>query len=373
MEFYCKAFRPDDFMTNPAEKEPSEIYLPTEELKACVLCESTESEFIFWNYDRLHFLPGKFGLVRCANCDFYRLSPRPAQGNLASYYPPDEYYSYQQPEDLAAFEREQNLRGLRKIKEKMRESVLENYGYPVPKLNVWQKILQPVFTKFFTERALYGLQDVFPRYVENGKALDIGCGNAEVLAYLKLFGWQVAGVDFNEAAAVAARKFFDIDVFTGRVEDAPFAPAEFDFIRMSHVIEHLPSVVDSMKHIASLLKPEGVIYIETPNIESFSFRQSREYWFPLECPRHLFLFSPKTLTAILEKCGIAVTKIETFFFDTYDWEDTYRAEEKTGEKLNSRPQISDFSKAEKLKNEARKQHRANPLIGDIIRLWGVKK
>ena len=345
----------------------------TEEVKICPLCESAESEFVFWNFDRLHSLPGKFGLVRCVKCDFYRLSPRPAVEDLASYYPADAYYSYQQPEDMSVFEKDKNPRGLQKLKGKMRESVLDAYGYPVPRLNAWQKILQPAFTKFFKERALYGLQDVFPRYVENGKALDIGCGNAETLAYLKLFGWQVAGIDFNEAAAVAAKKFYDIDVFVGRTEDAPFAPESFDFIRMSHVIEHLPFVVETMRHIASLLKPEGVIYIETPNIEAFSFKQSREYWYPLECPRHLFLFSPQTLTAILEKCGIEVTKTETFFYDTYQWEDTYRKEEKTGEKLKTRPQTIDPARAEKLKADSRAEHRANPFCGDIIRLWGRKK
>jgi SAM-dependent methyltransferase len=345
----------------------------TEEIKICPLCESADSEFVFWNFDRLHSLPGKFGLVRCAECDFHRLSPRPAVEDLAAYYPADAYYSYQQPEDLSVFEKNANPRGVQKIKEKMRESVLQSYGYPVSALSAWQKILQPVFTKFFKERALYGLQDVFPCFAENGKALDIGCGNAETLAYLKLFGWQVAGVDFNEAAAVAAKRFYDIDVFVGRTEDAPFAPASFDFIRMSHVIEHLPFVVDSMRHIASLLKPNGVIYIETPNIEAFSFKQSREYWYPLECPRHLFLFSPKTLGALLEKFGLEVTKTETFFYDTYDWEDTYRTEENLGEKLEQRPQTSDPERAEKLKSGSREEHRTNPLCGDIIRLWGRKK
>jgi len=360
-------------MTNLAESEPTELTPTTEEVKICPLCESADSEFVFWNRDRLHFLPGKFGLVRCAKCDFYRLSPRPTEADLAFYYPADAYYSYQAPEDLSVFQKPENPRGLRKIKEKMRESVLDSYGYPVPRLNAWQKILQPALRKYFRARALYGLEDVFPRYVENGKALDIGCGNAETLAYLKHFGWQVAGVDFNEAAAVAAKKYYDIDVFVGKIEDAPFAPAAFDFIRMSHVIEHLPSVLDSMKHIASLLKPGGVIYIETPNIEAFSFKQSREYWYPLECPRHLFLFSPATLRAVLEKCGIEVTTTETFFYDTYNWEDTYRAEEKTGEKIKSRPQPTDAERCEKLKAAARREHRSNPFNGDIIRLWGVKK
>jgi len=359
-------------MNVPAKSETIQTFAETEEVKICPLCESAEGEFIFWNHDRLHFLRGKFGFVRCKNCDFYRLSPRPTVENLSSFYPAEAYYSYQEPEDLKVFQKPENPQGIQKIKEQMRESVLESYGYPA-KLNLWQKIFQPVLTKYFKERALYGLQDVFPRYTENGRALDIGCGNAETLTYLKLFGWQVAGVDFNEAAAEAAKKFFDIDVFTGRIEDAPFAPESFDFIRMSHVIEHLPFVVDSMKHIASLLKPNGVIYIETPNIEAFSFKHSREYWYPLECPRHLFLFSPQTLHALLEKCGIAATKTETFFYDTYHWEDTYRTEEKTGAKLNSRPQLKDAERAEKLVKQSREEHRANPMNGDIIRLWGVKK
>jgi SAM-dependent methyltransferase len=360
-------------MNNLTENDQMPLCPPIEEVKICPLCESADSEFVFQNHDRLHFLPGRFGLVRCARCDFYRLSPRPATENLAFYYPADAYYSYQAPEDLSVFQKETNPRGLQKIKEKMRESVLASYGYPVPKLNPWQKILQPALRKFFRERALYGLQDVFPQYVAGGKALDIGCGNAETLAYLKHFGWQVAGVDFNEAAAVAAKKFYDIDVFVGRVEDAHFAPESFDFIRMSHVIEHLPFVMDSMNHIASLLKPGGVIYIETPNIEAFSFKESQAYWYPLECPRHLFLFSPGTLRTILEKCAIDATATETFFYDTYHWEDTYREEEKTGEKLTPRPQATDSARAERLKSASRKAHRTNPLNGDIIRVWGVKK
>lgn len=344
-----------------------------EQVNICPLCAATESELIFRNHDRLHGLEGEFGLVRCTNCDLFRLSPRPAVATLADYYPADAYYSYREPEDLAVFRKPENPRGLRKLKEQLRDSVLESYGYPVPRLNFWQKLLQPAIKSRFTERALYGLQDVFPRFVENGRALDIGCGNAETLAYLKLFGWKVDGVDFNEAASVAAKKWFDIDVFVGPIEEAPFEKESFDFIRMSHVIEHLPFVADSMRHIASLLKPGGVLYVETPNIDAFSFKHSREFWYPLECPRHLFMFSPKTLSALLSKTDFEVTKSETFFYDTYQWEDTYREEEKSGAKLEVRPQLLDPERARRLITESREEHSKNPECGDIMRVWAVKR
>src|SRR5476651_1638743 len=69
----------------------------TELVETCPLCESKESEFLFWNCDRFYHLPGKFGLVQCKGCELVRLSPRPTRGAISFYYPDDEYYSYQTP------------------------------------------------------------------------------------------------------------------------------------------------------------------------------------------------------------------------------------------------------------------------------------
>jgi len=128
-----------------------------------------------------------------------------------------------------------------------------------------------------------------------------------------------------------------------------------------------------MKYISSLLKPGGSIYIETPNIDAFSFRHAREYWYPLECPRHLFLFSPKTLTDILRACRISATKVETFFYDTYHWERTYREEQEAVEIAEPRPMTDRNLRENILKLKSRAEHLFDPMNGDILRAWAVKE
>lgn len=344
----------------------------TENVESCPLCGSEDSKFLFWNYDRLHLLPGKFGLVRCSNCTLVRLTPRPIPEKLGFYYPEDDYYSYQT--SGANVENIPQRGFITPIRDGIRASVLNRLNYPTVPLKSWQKTLQPLFWNFFRKPALYGRDKLFPRYVTNGSALDIGCGGAMFLSYLKHHGWQVKGVDISETAAKTAKKVYDIDVFVGGVEDAPFASESFDFIRMSHVIEHLPYPLETMRHISSLLKPEGVLYIETPNIDCFELEHCDKYWFPLETPRHLFLFSPVTLEKLLGEVGLRIKQIETSFFAIYDWEDTYRIEEKTQSVLPERPKLSlpAYPRAIALMAKSRLKHLFDKTNGNIIECWVTK-
>lgn len=347
-----------------------ESTLITEKVEQCPLCGKHEEKFLFWNYDRLYRLPGKFGTVLCKQCQLIRLSPRPTVEAIGAYYPED-YGAYRKPTFSIDLVKGKNESGLRNS---IRKSVLSDLGYDTGELKTWEKLLRPVFTKLFYKRATYGYGDLFPRHVKNGKALEIGCGNAAYLSYLKYHGWDVVGLDLSSHSAKAAKENFDIDVFVGQVENAPFPNESFDYIHLSHVVEHFYDPLESMKKVYDLLKPGGIIYVEVPNAEGISAKMSGEYWYGWDAPRHLYMFTPETLKLTLTKAGFEFVKMKSALWDSFSWESTYKYEEKSGEKLEVRPSIeqSDSLKIKKQLLEAKVKHFFKPLDGDFISCWAVK-
>jgi SAM-dependent methyltransferase len=344
-----------------------------ETIEKCILCGSESSEIQFSCEDRLYRLPGVFGLVRCSGCSLYRLTPRPASKDLPYYYPEDGYHSYQRPGVSALTVKNRGrLGGLR---DAIRLSALRSLGYPVSTTSGWQLVVARTAAGIFRNRALYGLSYCFPPYFPEGRALDIGCGNGAYLSYLKPHGWQVIGVDVSSRAAEVAKSVFDIDVFVGELNDVPFSSESFDFVHMSHVIEHMTEPIETLKRIAELLKPGRVVYIETPNVDSDGFKAMGKYWFPLEAPRHIYLFSPDTLREALHRAGLRTTRIWTTVFPgAFSWEDTYKQEEILGTLLPSRPKLrkTQIPRALTKLMASRIRHAFNAFNGDILHVWAMR-
>ena len=84
----------------------------------------------------------------------------------------------------------------------------------------------------FRRRIPYGFGESLPHYAPGHRALEVGCGSGSVLGFLKYYGWQVAGVELSEAAAITAKRELDVEVFVGDLCEAPFESDSFDFIRM---------------------------------------------------------------------------------------------------------------------------------------------
>ena len=141
--------------------------------------------------------------------------------------------------------------------------------------------------------------------------LDVGCGSGQFLYRLKeTTGCMVQGLDLSENAVQSARQTFNLDVFQGTIDEAPFQDNFFDVITAWSYIEHVNNPHGVIQKMFTLLKPGGYLILKTPNIASFNARFFKEKWYHLDCPRHLFLFSPETLTAMLEKTGVAIHAID---------------------------------------------------------------
>ncbi len=299
--------------------------MKTETVENFPLCSHSKQKFLFWTYDRLYRLPGKFGEFICEQCNLIRLSPRPTVDTIGFYYPED-YGAYRKPtvlmHSVATTYRD-------RLRDSVRNTVLSSQGYDTGKLSRWQKLFRPLLTKLFHKGATYGYGDLFPSYITGGKALEVGCGNGTFLNILKRYGWNVVGVDLSPHAAQAAKELFDIDVFTGQLEDAPFPENSFDYIHLSHVVEHFYDPLEAMKKVRTLLKPGGTVYIEVPNAEGIGAQMSKEYWYGWDAPRHLFMFTPETLKNTVNEAGLSITKLRTRVWDSFPWADTYIREEKS--------------------------------------------
>jgi SAM-dependent methyltransferase len=141
--------------------------------------------------------------------------------------------------------------------------------------------------------------------------LDIGCSSGAFLGYLKGGPWKVHGIEANQATAERARARTGAEVFAGDVLDASFPPDEFDVITCMDVLEHLYEPREVLRKVHNWLKPGGVFYVFVPNIMSWEARIFRSCWFGLYLPRHIHLFSTRSLTKLADSVGLCPLRMIT--------------------------------------------------------------
>ena len=143
-------------------------------------------------------------------------------------------------------------------------------------------------------------------YKENGKILDVGCGNGERIAWMGTFGWELYGVDISKDACRWAEKR-GLKCHYGGIVDAKFPGHYFDVVVMNHVLEHLHKPLGTMRECRRILKPDGLLIIDLPNSGGFDSKLFREAWNSIDLPRHLYHFTEATLKDALYKCGFEIS------------------------------------------------------------------
>jgi predicted SAM-dependent methyltransferase len=92
-------------------------------------------------------------------------------------------------------------------------------------------------------------------------------------------------------------------VVQGHFDEAPLEGRHFDVVRLSHVLEHLPSPRKSLGKVHRLLRPGGLLWVEVPNAASLERRLFHRHWCHWDLPRHLYHFTPTTLVRLLRDTG----------------------------------------------------------------------
>jgi SAM-dependent methyltransferase len=146
---------------------------------------------------------------------------------------------------------------------------------------------------------------------EEKSVLDVGCATGALLAKLKARLWQVCGVEISGPQAEYARRERQLDVRTGPLEAVRFPDGRFNAVLASHLIEHLNRPESLVREAHRILKKDGRFFVTTPNIAGLQFRLFRREWRSAIFD-HLYLFSTKTLPALLTKNGFRVERIVTW-------------------------------------------------------------
>jgi SAM-dependent methyltransferase len=120
-----------------------------------------------------------------------------------------------------------------------------------------------------------GLAEHLVRYqraaevVQNKRVLDIGCGVGYGSHHMAEAGAaEVLGLDRSqEAVAYAKREFIHpcLDFTATELDQLELGLRRFDVITAFEIIEHLPSPESLPAKAASLLEPQGVFFVSTPN------------------------------------------------------------------------------------------------------------
>ncbi len=144
----------------------------------------------------------------------------------------------------------------------------------------------------------------------NGRLLDVGCATGIFLKAANASFKYSFGIDISKYATGFAVKELNVNAKYGTISDLNFSQQYFDVITMWDVIEHVKDPNKYIDKISNIIRTGGLLVLSTGNIESLMFKIQKKKWHLLIPPKHLFYFSPKTISMLLNKYGFRVLNIE---------------------------------------------------------------
>lgn len=131
-------------------------------------------------------------------------------------------------------------------------------------------------------------------------------------------GWEVFGIEISKFISDFALKTFKLEnIFHGTLKEASFKENSFDLITFWDVIEHLPNPIMELKMAYNLLKRNGILILETQNINSLFAKIAGRKWHHYKFWEHLYHFSPETIEILIGKAGFEIIQITPFRVGKY--------------------------------------------------------
>ena len=187
----------------------------------CPACGHSDSKPIVSLDRRLKRLPTSM----CNHCGLLYTNPMPTDAELATYY--QDYYRF----DYQTATTEPKERHIRKRRVEAANRAAHLQG-----------LLQP-----------------------GARTLDFGCGSGEFVGTLLAAGYDAHGFEPGDTYGSYARSLYGDRITVAGWQDIK-ADTPYDLVTCFHVVEHLRDPVAAMQQMARWAAPEGLVYIEIPDL-----------------------------------------------------------------------------------------------------------
>jgi len=215
-------------------------------------------------------------LVECKNCKFVFMNPIPTEDWINRYY---------QQSSLLDENNEHN----------------DWWGSPG---SAQERVLEFKYPKSFERRTNEMLNSI-EEYIKPGKMLDIGCSLGTLLKVAKGRGWETTGIELAREVSKYSHEKYGLDIYTSDLLELGLKENSFDCITMVHVLEHLTNLHEYMNEVYRLLKPDAILYIRVPNLNSLKYKLAGQYYF-LHVSEHISFFSIDSLSQLLRMNGFTI-------------------------------------------------------------------
>ena len=169
------------------------------------------------------------------------------------------------------------------------------------------------------------------------RILDIGCGGGLFLSLLKQQGALVTGIELSDSRVRYARTRHNLEVYKLPIESDFWQRSHagtFDAVTLWDVIEHVNYPFRTLQCAVDVLKPGGLLFIDTPCRDSF-YHRFGELTYRLTGGRaptflnamyssHLFghkqIFSTVEMKQLFESAGLKVIELRKFHELSFPYE-----------------------------------------------------
>ncbi len=156
------------------------------------------------------------------------------------------------------------------------------------------------------ERTFSGCLDLIERVrPRKGRLLDIGTAGGSFLGVAQRRGWEVMGCEPNRWLSEWGSRHYGITIRPGTVFDLQLPDASFDVVTLWDVLEHTPDPKAVLRECRRLVKPDGLLVVNYPDIDSLVSRLMGRRWVFL-LSVHLYYFNLATTEQMLAQAGFGM-------------------------------------------------------------------
>jgi SAM-dependent methyltransferase len=156
------------------------------------------------------------------------------------------------------------------------------------------------------------LKDIYA-IKQSGKLLDVGCSVGDFLHEAEHF-YEVEGVEINPYTAGIAEKHF-------KVHKQPLSElgleASYDIVTLHQILYGVPDPLELLHDIHKILKNNGILYINTPNADSYAMQLYKGRVNHLYGYTTLNVFNKKSLNYASILSGFRLKMMRTEWLDIY--------------------------------------------------------